>query len=138
MNRENGVIIQLSQELEGALKDLKTLREQIDNLSDLEKDPILLRAARDAAFVAIQSSIDIGNRVIATERYRRPETYRDTFAVLEEEGVISSELSSKLQDLAGFRNALVHFYWKFQRERLLRFLKEDFVALEEFLKKVLE
>ena len=137
MNRENGVIIQLSQELEGALKDLKTLREQIDNLSDLEKDPILLRAARDAAFVAIQSSIDIGNRVIATERYRRPETYRDTFAVLEE-GVISSELSSKLQDLAGFRNALVHFYWKFQRERLLRFLKEDFVALEEFLKKVLE
>lgn len=138
MKRKNGAIIQLSQELEIALKDIKTIKGRVNTLADLEKDPILLRAARDAAFVAIQSAIDMGNRIIAIEGYRKPETYRDVFVVLEETGEIPPSLSSKLQDLAGLRNALVHFYWKFQRERLLKFLKEDFLVLENFLRQVLE
>ena len=128
----------MAQEMQDALKDLQTINNRINSLADLEKDPLILRAARDAAFVAIQSAMDMGNRIIATEGYRKPETYRDIFSVLEEKGLLTPELSNKLKDLAGFRNALVHFYWKFQRERLLKFLKEDYVVLEKFLKKVLE
>ena len=138
MRQENGVIIQLIYEMNQALDDLGKIRERIGNLKELEKDTLLLRAARDTAFVAIQSAIDMGNRIISLEGSRKPESYRDVFAVLEEKGEIPSPLSSRLQDLAGFRNALVHFYWKFQRERLLEFIMEDFHALEEFLKEVLE
>jgi len=138
MRKRNKIILQLAQEMQDALKDLQTINNRINSLADLEKDPLILRAARDAAFVAIQSAMDMGNRIIATEGYRKPETYRDIFSVLEEKGLLTPELSNKLKDLAGFRNALVHFYWKFQRERLLKFLKEDYVVLEKFLKKVLE
>ncbi|RLD97340.1 MAG: DUF86 domain-containing protein [Aquificota bacterium] len=138
MRKRNKIILQLAQEMQDALKDLQTINNRINSLTDLEKDPLILRAARDAAFVAIQSAMDMGNRIIATEGYRKPETYRDIFSVLEEKGLLTPELSNKLKDLAGFRNALVHFYWKFQRERLLKFLKEDYVVLEKFLKKVLE
>jgi len=138
MRKRNGILLQLAQEMQDALKDLQTINNRINSLADLEKDPLILRAARDAAFVAIQSAMDMGNRIIATEGYRKPETYRDIFSVLEEKGLLTPELSNKLKDLAGFRNALVHFYWKFQRERLLKFLKEDYVVLEKFLKKVLE
>ncbi len=137
MRKENEALIQLAQEMQSALQDLQTIRDRINSLADLEKDPLLLRAARDASFVAIQSAIDIGNRIISTEGYRKPESYRDTFSVLEKEGELSPETSSKLQDLAGFRNALVHFYWKFQRERLLKFIKENLFALEDFLKEIL-
>ena len=138
MRKRNGILLQLAQEMQDAMKDLQTINNRINSLADLEKDPLILRAARDAAFVAIQSAMDMGNRIIATEGYRKPETYRDIFSVLEEKGLLTPELSNKLKDLAGFRNALVHFYWKFQRERLLKFLKEDYVVLEKFLKKVLE
>ena len=138
MRKRNKILLQLAQEMQDALKDLQTINNRINSLADLEKDPLILRAARDAAFVAIQSAMDMGNRIIATEGYRKPETYRDIFSVLEEKGLLTPELSNKLKDLAGFRNALVHFYWKFQRERLLKFLKEDYVVLEKFLKKVLE
>lgn len=138
MRKRNKIILQLAQEMQDALKDLQTINNRINSLADLEKDPLILRAARDAAFVAIQSAMDMGNRIIATEGYRKPETYRDIFSVLEEKGLLTPELSNKLKDLAGFRNALVHFYWKFQRERLLKFLKEDYVVLEKFLKNVLE
>ncbi len=123
MKRNNGILLQLAQEMHDALKDLQSINNLVNSLADLEKDPLILRAARDAAFVAVQSAIDMGNRIIATEGYRKPETYRDTFSVLAETGLLTPELSDKLKDLAGFRNALVHFYWKFQRERLLRFLK---------------
>lgn len=138
MRKRNKILLQLAQEMQEALKDLQTINNRINSLTDLEKDPLILRAARDAAFVAIQSAMDMGNRIIATEGYRKPETYRDIFSVLEEKGLLTPELSNKLKDLAGFRNALVHFYWKFQRERLLKFLKEDYVVLEKFLKNVLE
>jgi len=138
MRKRNKILLQLAQEMQDALKDLQTINNRINSLADLEKDPLILRAARDAAFVAIQSAMDMGNRIIATEGYRKPETYRDIFSVLEEKGLLTPELSNKLKDLAGFRNALVHFYWKFQRERLLKFLKEDYVVLEKFLKNVLE
>jgi len=138
MRKRNKILLQLAQEMQEALKDLQTINNRINSLADLEKDPLILRAARDAAFVAIQSAMDMGNRIIATEGYRKPETYRDIFSVLEEKGLLTPELSNKLKDLAGFRNALVHFYWKFQRERLLKFLKEDYVVLEKFLKNVLE
>jgi len=138
MRQKNGAVTQLIYEMRQALDDLEKIRAMINNLKDLEKDTLLLRAARDASFVAIQSAIDLGNRIISLEGYRKPETYRDVFIVLEEKEKIPHTLSLQLQDLAGLRNALVHFYWKFQRERLVKFIIEDFKALEEFLKEMVK
>jgi len=138
MRQKNGAVTQLIYEMRQALNDLEKIRAMISNTKDLEKDTLLLRAARDASFVAIQSSIDLGNRIISLEGYRKPETHRDVFVVLEERGEIPHTLSLQLQDLAGFRNALVHFYWKFQRERLVKFIMEDFKALKEFMKEILK
>jgi uncharacterized protein YutE (UPF0331/DUF86 family) len=138
MRQKNGAVTQLIYEMRQALDDLEKIRAMISNLKDLEKDTLLLRAARDASFVAIQSAIDLGNRIISLEGYRKPETYRDIFKVLEELGEVPPDLGHQLQDLSGFRNALVHFYWKFQRERLVKFIIEDFKALEKFLKEMVK
>ncbi|MFQ6077065.1 MAG: DUF86 domain-containing protein [Candidatus Bathyarchaeia archaeon] len=44
------------------------------------------------------------------EDVRRAEEYSEMFKVLEEEGVIGKELATKLEDMARFRNLLVHRY----------------------------
>ena len=56
-----------------------------------------------AMLVSVQSSIDIATEIIAMKGLRRPQSYRDTFGILAEEGILSPELARPLADLAGFR-----------------------------------
>jgi len=63
-----------------------------------------------AMLVCIQSAIDIATCVIAEERLKKPSTYRETFEILAENGIIPEPLARDLSDLAGFRNVLVHIY----------------------------
>ena len=134
----NDALQRLLQEMELALEDLKRLRGDITSVSELEKDSIRLRALRDAAFVAIQSAIDVGARIISQMGWPKPEVYRQIFYILREKGVIPSDVGEKMMDLAAFRNVLVHLYWRLQMERLFRFLKEDYRYISEFRRAILE
>ena len=122
----------LLEEMDKALKDIDELSKMIESVDHLRSNSLLLRACRDAALVAIQSAIDIGNRIISIMGWRRPESYRDVFEVLRENGVIDEKLASELQDLAGFRNVLVHLYWRFRLERLKEFIDRDHESIKRF------
>ena len=52
--------------------------------------------------------IDIANHLTATSSSRRPETCRESFAILSDEGLIPEDLATRLLDPAGFRDLLVH------------------------------
>ena len=52
--------------------------------------------------------IDIANHLIAASSSRRPETCRESFAILSDEGLIPEDLATRLPDPAGFRDLLVH------------------------------
>ncbi len=67
-----------------------------------------VQAAKHSLQEAIEACLDIGNHIIAEKGFRRAEDYKDIFRVLEEEKIIDSGLSSKLQEMAQFRNLLVH------------------------------
>ncbi len=134
----NSILQKLLYELEDAVKDIEKMGERISKSEDILKDTLILRAIRDATFVAIQSCIDIGNRIISVKGWRKPESYRDIFQILEENGVILKELSEKLKDFAGLRNALIHLYWQFQLERLYKFIKEEYKTIEVFKKEILK
>ncbi len=60
--------------------------------------------------LAIECAIDTANHVIATEGLQVARTYRDSFAVLAEHGVIDAELAHRMGGWAGLRNVLVHLY----------------------------
>ena len=72
-----------------------------------------------AMLVSIQSAIDLANQLIAQHRLRHPETYREAFELLAEASILTPELSDNLADLAGFRNVLVHIYWRLDLQRVL-------------------
>ncbi len=79
----------------------------------------------------IEICLDIANHIISDKRLRPPETYADAFVVLEEEGIISKELSQKMQKMARFRNIIVHHYEKIEPEIVVGILKKD---LDDFLR----
>ena len=60
--------------------------------------------------LAVEAVCDIANHIISYERWREPRGYRDLFEVLSENSVIPKEYLNKFQNMASFRNILVHRY----------------------------
>ena len=73
-------------------------------------DKILIGSAKYYLQVSIECCLDIANHIIAAERFRAPKDYADTFKVLQEAKLIPVGLGNKLQQMAKFRNRLVHLY----------------------------
>jgi uncharacterized protein YutE (UPF0331/DUF86 family) len=57
-------------------------------------------------------------------------SYSDTFKVLHEEKIVSSELFGALDKMAKFRNVVVHHYEKIDAEIVVSILKKD---LKDFM-----
>ena len=95
-------------------------------------------AARHALLESIEACIDIGNHIIASIGLRRPEDYKDVFVVLEENKILPRNLSKRLQQMARFRNLLVHHYTKIDEERVFDILRKDVKDIVEFVKIILK
>ncbi len=117
-------------ELEISLNDWE--RYQRYSLQDLKKDRDKRNMILHAMLVSIQSAIDISSYLISENGLKRPETYRETFDLLGQSGIISEELASELSDLAGFRNALVHIYWDLNLDEIYSILQNDLKTLRSF------
>ena len=71
---------------------------------------------RSKAFVerylhlAIEEVLDIANHFVSYYRWREPTGYRDLFLILVEHEVFPREYLSGFQNMASFRNMLVHCY----------------------------
>ncbi len=81
---------------------------------------------------AVQSTIDLAAHVIASEGLGVPDTIKDNFLRLEQAGIISNDLSKKLQAMVGFRNIAIHDYQAINVEILKTILSKHLKDLEEF------
>jgi uncharacterized protein YutE (UPF0331/DUF86 family) len=102
------------------------------------KDKILMGSAKYYLQVSIECCLDVANHVIATEHFRAPRDYADSFKVLEEEGVISSEVGNRLGMAAKFRNRLVHLYGDIDDAYVYQFMKEDLTDLLDYKSAILQ
>jgi uncharacterized protein YutE (UPF0331/DUF86 family) len=64
--------------------------------------------------------------------------YADVFAVLEENKILSKNFSRRLQEMAKFRNVLVHRYAIVNKGKLLEIAKKDIKDIIKFVKLVLK
>lgn len=71
----------------------------------LRQDAIAMNLQR-----AAELCIDMANHVIRTRKLGLPQDSRDSFGLLEKEGLIDSTLTNRLKGMVGFRNVLVHEY----------------------------
>jgi uncharacterized protein YutE (UPF0331/DUF86 family) len=95
-------------------------------------DKILIGSAKYYLQVSIECCLDVANHIIASEKLRAPRDYSDSFLVIQEEGLISSELGDKLRQMAKFRNRLVHLYGEIDNTNVYEYIKGDLKDIKEF------
>ena len=88
--------------------------------------------------LSIECLLDIGRLIITGLGLRKPDRHQDIVEILWEAGVISSDLASRLQGIAGFRNILVHDYLKINRNLVYENLQKGVVDLEDFSREIAE
>lgn len=113
-------------------KCLRRIREVTDlksnALDDIDKqDVFVLNLQR-----AVQSAIDLAAHIIASEGLGVPDTMKDNFVKLEQAGIISKNLSQKMQSMTGFRNIAIHDYQAINVEILKTILLKHLKDLEDF------
>jgi uncharacterized protein YutE (UPF0331/DUF86 family) len=97
-----------------------------------------IQAAKHSLQESIEACLDIGSHIIAEKGFRRGDDYKDIFNVLEEEIIIDPELSEKLQEMAKFRNLLVHRYGEIDTIRLFAIMVNDLNDIQVFVKRILK
>jgi uncharacterized protein YutE (UPF0331/DUF86 family) len=120
------------------------IREQLRYLTRLEtlsRDAFLASTTEQHAVerelqVAIEACLDIGHHVISREGLRRPADYREVFAVLQEAGIIETGLGRRLEDMASFRNRLVHGYLDVEPGRVYEMARNELTDVEAFVASV--
>jgi len=127
-------IIKLSSEISNSLL-------RLHELSELEKkvfisDPHKIASAKYFLIVAIEGAIDMCNHLISMNKLRAPDDYADTFRVLGDLGMFSEDFAKKLEDMARFRNRLVHIYWQVDDDLIYSIIVEDINDIEEFIEKL--
>lgn len=60
----------------------------------------------------IETCLDIAGHIIADEGLRVPDSYADMFRILQERGILGDELRPVMEQMARFRNLVVHQYEK--------------------------
>ena len=126
---------------EKMVKLVSELRKSVARLRELAKlsqdeflcDPDKKGSSKYHFIVAIESSIDMCNHVIARNGYRVPEDYGDTFRVMAEVGALETDFSDELKNMARFRNRLVHLYWEVDDQQLYEILQTRLDDFKKFL-----
>lgn len=118
------------EQLDEYLRILEIAR-QADLVSFLN-DKILVGGVKYYLQISIECCLDIANHIIAAEGFRAPKDYADSFKVLEESGVVSEKLGTKLRQMAKFRNRLVHLYGEIDDGFVHTFVNHDIRDILEF------
>lgn len=118
---------------------IKDLRERKSvTIERYLADKSLQRIIERTLHLAIECCLDIGNHIISSEAYRQPNDNRDIFAVLYENKIIPEELLPRLQDMASFRNLLVHDYAEIDPKQVFENWQNGLKELEAFGKIIAE
>ncbi|MEG0307543.1 MAG: DUF86 domain-containing protein [Clostridium sp.] len=112
----------------GFLKDVKNYTEE-----EYIKSPLIYGSSERFLHLSIECVMDIGNHLVSDLRLRRPESNRDIFIVLNENGIIDENLKGNLSNMAGFRNILVHDYMKLDRGIVYNIINNNLKDIEEFI-----
>ncbi len=122
-------------------QDIMQSLERLDKIGTLSRDAFLadqdtLDLACYRLLVAIEAALQICFHVSAQLCHRVPEEYAECFEILGEEGLIPAGLSDNLQQMARFRNLLVHAYWRVDYEQVYQVVRSRLGDLKEFVRAV--
>jgi uncharacterized protein YutE (UPF0331/DUF86 family) len=92
--------------IETCVRELQTMARPDRISGDLREE----RFVEHTLQLAIQAALDVGSHLVSDKRLGEPETSRDVFRLLGRAGFVPAELVGRLEQMAGFRNVVVHLY----------------------------
>lgn len=120
------------------LSKLKNYVDELATAEDITWDRYCSEV-RTKAFVerylhlAIEEVMDISNHIISFHQWREPDSFRDIFQVLCENKVMPEQDLKPYQNMASFRNMLVHRYEKIEDEVVYGIFKRRLVDFYRFI-----
>ncbi|NOR41699.1 MAG: DUF86 domain-containing protein [Gammaproteobacteria bacterium] len=118
-------------------KCLRELEEYLPAAVDEYLGSGMRRRACERAFhLACENMLDICNMIISDEGLGIPIDSKDSISKLSQYDVISQSLASKLEELTGFRNLLVHQYGRVDDSVAYTSLRDESGDFYEFLEEI--
>lgn len=77
---------------------------------ELERDLKEERFVEHTLQLGIRAALDAASHIVSDERLGEPRTNRELFTLLGRSGILSLPLVETLEEMAGFRNVVVHGY----------------------------
>ena len=92
------------------------------------QDSIVLNLLR-----ACEAAIDLAMHRVAQGRFGIPQTSRDSFQLLAQNGILSHASATAMKHMVGFRNIAVHNYQNIQLPILQAIVEKRLVDFESYL-----
>jgi len=117
--------------------------EFLNEFKEMDEDDFLnnyknIQSAKYSLLEIIEACIDISTHIVAAKMFGRIEEYREIFHMLGLRRVLDKDLALRLEDMAGFRNLLVHRYGNIDNLRVLEIIKNDLDDVLLFEKEILQ
>ncbi len=130
----NDVMVEKTDSLLRCLKRIEGKRpakvDVLVNDYDLQ-DIIILNLER-----AVQQAVDMAMHVLAKSGKPAPDTMREAFAVLAEQGVITEQTALNMQHAVGFRNTAVHAYQQINWAIVFSIINEHLNDFRQYLREI--
>lgn len=135
-NIDKSKVLDRLSDIEHAVQELSRFREL--DLQTFEDDKDNYPVAAYWIRIAIEAILTIGTHILS----RLPSNgmkkdYTEVIISLGNYEVIPKEFAREIKGMAGYRNRLVHLYWKIGSEELLGMIQEhldDFVAFNRYIR----
>ena len=121
--------------LQKYLKILKRYQKKYTQ-QQIEKDVDIRGMVERYLYLTCQSAIDLADVVIAFKGFRKPTTLSESFYILNEEEIISDNLTEKMVKMTGFRNVIAHDYIKINYDIVYDVLQNRLKDFEDLIKQI--
>ena len=135
---------------EKILEQCKLLNRYVKYLEEIStsdhdqfiSDFILKGSAERYFQLAIESCINIGNRILSiiqmVKPVKTPETYADIFNEIGVLGILPQDFINTMINMVRFRNRKVHMYWDIDPEQLYTILQDKLGDFDKFRQYVID
>lgn len=118
-------------------EDLKKLKEKaVLSLEEYLRDEDSQDVVERRFQTAVETCINIGNYLITELELKMPADYASIFYSLSAGKVMNVDLADEMADLARFRNALVHLYWKIDSKDIYEKMGSRIQILQNFMEEI--
>jgi uncharacterized protein YutE (UPF0331/DUF86 family) len=108
------------------------------NLTEFTEDPRNYGSAERFLQLAIETTLNIGNHIISTHNFEAPQDYADIFIILSKHSILPKNFAEELNNMARFRNRLVHVYWEVDTSRVYNIIQSKLGDFEKFKRYITE